>query len=182
MKDMQAVTQKLLKQQIQQRNFDQINNKESYGQEFVDQVTENAVIGVYNGKEFEQIRHNRADSFGGEKHKNQIVSQSKIIIPRGIINFKKGPSHSLSIDRNPLLVFKAKNFHKEGKCVEKQITVTFNEVEHSLPNMPDEITDIQNKSLARSTFMIEPRDESLMRKKKVREILQSFQVQDEDKK
>jgi hypothetical protein len=30
--------------------------------------------------------------------KNQIVSKSKIIIPRGIIHFKKG--HSVSIERN----------------------------------------------------------------------------------
>jgi hypothetical protein len=56
---------------------------------------------------------------------------------------------------------------KKGECVEKHIKVTFNEVEHSLPNMPDQTVE-------RSTFMVEPRDESLMRKKKVREILKTF--------
>jgi hypothetical protein len=53
---------------------------------------ENQMFGTNQGQEFQHISHQDKDA-----PKNQIISNAKIIIPRGIINFKKG--HSVSIER-----------------------------------------------------------------------------------
>jgi hypothetical protein len=113
---------------------------------------------MYKGLEYQHIQHNRAPSYGVPRPENQIVSQSKIIIPRGIINFNK-KGHSVSAER---------------------VQITFNEVDHLLPNL-ERVTNDENvesnggqHSQERATFMLEPRDESLFRKKKVIEILKTF--------
>ena len=135
-----------------------------------DQVyNEQQIVGVYKGLEYQHIGHNRAPSNGydnGFQSKNQIVSQSKIIIPKGIINFKK--VHSVSAERNN------GNDYQEPQ----KVHITFNEVEHKLPNQ-EIISNNESGSQEGATFMLEPRDESLMRKKKVIEILKTFQVEED---
>lgn len=154
------------------------------------------VVGVYKGLEYQHIHHNRAESYGLQEKKNQIVSQSKIILPRGIINFKKG-AHSVSVERplkkNIEEAHQRPYFNKESRKTghknptpsflkrapdndNTNIQVTFNEVEHALPNkgIQENIESASNSSkspkygelLSQKTFsqVLEPRDESLMRK------------------
>ena len=150
MADFQKVTAKLLDMQEKQaRNVslspyqNQEMKNSSYGQELNDEVlmTDN-VIGVYKGQEFQGVKrpvHKRADSHGVA---NQIVSQSKIIIPRGIINFR---SKNVSIDRGSACKESSDRayqnqqtpqFPKKGKCLlADNVQVTFNEVQHNLPNL-----------------------------------------------
>ena len=112
------------------------------------------------GQQFQHIKHNRrAPSFNQEKEENQITSQSRIIIPRGIINFKKGKS--VSVD---------KYINNNGTEISKQ--------DEESDNHPESIYNTMLIGQG-STFM-EPRDESLMRKKKVIEILKTFQQDDVD--
>lgn len=107
MQDLQAVAAKLLQQQnkgLIERNDKIEQQHTSYGQELADQVHSNDdIVGVYKGHEIQRIRHTRAESHGMSKQ-SQIVSNSKIIIPRGIINFKK-TNHSVSVERESLLKF-----------------------------------------------------------------------------
>lgn len=80
---------------------------------------ESQFVGTYKGHEYQHIQHNLMTLPSGPgqgqplasycpKHQaeilqaenqNQIVSQSKVIIPRGIVNFKKEKVHSLSVAR-----------------------------------------------------------------------------------
>ena len=169
------------------------------------------VVGVYKGLEYQHIHHNRAESYGLQEKKNQIVSQSKIILPRGIINFKKG-AHSVSVERpqnkNIEQAHQRPYFNKEPRKTGHEnptpqflkrapdndntnIQVTFNEVEHALPNKANhehiDSASLSSKSpkngefLTQKTFsqILEPRDESLMRKQKVIQILKTFQEQEE---
>jgi hypothetical protein len=122
---------------------------------------------MYKGLEYQHIQHNRAPSYGVQTRENQIVSQSKIIIPRGIINFNKQKGHSVSVERS--------HQGTVNNQEPQRVQITFNEVDHELPNL-EQLTneESQGQSQERTTFMLEPRDESLFRKKKVIEILKTF--------
>jgi hypothetical protein len=67
----------------------------------------------------------------------------------------------------------AERSHGAGE--QQRVQITFNEVDHHLPNL-EQVTNEESAghSQERATFMLEPRDESLFRKKKVIEILKTF--------
>lgn len=152
------------------------------------QGSQDQVIGTYKGQEYQHIQHNEGCKCIHQALKNQIVSQSKIIIPRGIIHFKKG--HSVSIERNggnygmynenlnqPKIIFNNDLEEQDPYKLGQSRQNSQARKDYKTVQSPDTLSD--NPSDQR-TFALEPRDESLMRKKKVIEILKTFQDQDQE--